>query len=535
MAVRTGICCRSTFVALGFFLVLLLGCAWAGVSFGAPVFPICPVVSDGTGGSDGSGRSGAPGVSGALGEPVVLITPVPPVATVLTDSPVLSDPTVFPVSPVPSVINQSAAVASAEGAKTSSADRYCSGCTPAEERTLRQLLATHGTITQKNSEYVGLDCGVVIQRTCMDVFGDSLPVVVQQALVRGVKCLGAVPTKTTSSLIREMLEVLGRTYAPQPVILCHPLSSDNMKAVGIRSDTRKQSPVIVLSPVLAKESQEYMQSVIFHEFLHLGGNGHSHGAQRELATPCQSCCFSGRAFDSIAKPYACKVCKTDYPDKYDDAYLSDLEEWANRTPGSEFIFRINKMDEVKRAGGDTAFMVEMVDAFKDHPFGFELARLIFERLPMSDSDARRVGAVARKRHGHVTKRYVPFAQAVGEATLLRFDVAANGGDADRTLERESDVLLSSRLPVKGDVARLDLPIFYKYYYEFALLRGVLADEVYGMWNARWKAVCQDSKNVSGLKTGGTEGVCADLAYKKDVFACQKIGLDFNSDTHTCQK
>lgn len=427
----------------------------------------------------------------------------------------------------------------------------CNDCTAAERSALRRLGATSGRITGSKGPYRILDVGVVVHEDCLATFGPTFPATVQAALKRGISCLSAGTGATAHQLIHEMAQVLARSEAPAPVVLCRPLESRNMKGVGLRSDAPDRSPVIKLNPVLTSESDAFVQSVIFHEFIHLGGDGHGHGSRREVASPCQQCCFSARSYDRVGQPYACTVCMHDYPDKFDPGYLDDLKAWALRSPGSEFLFRINKLDGVKRAGGSTAFLYELVQAFADHPFGFELARVVLDAGTFPAEARRRIESVARKRHGHVTKRFIAYARSVAEAVVARF----TGPD---TLESApvTTILLQSHLPDKADVPKEDLPYFYKYYYEFALLRGVLAEEAYALWRVHARTVCaHDTQSpprpygdtmgivgaVDALTREATPGVttvavtqCEEATAIAEVLRCQKAGLEFDVHSGVCR-
>lgn len=418
----------------------------------------------------------------------------------------------------------------------------CPDCSPEEARALERLLGGQGLVVAQNNEYVALDTGVALHRECLTVFGPRLPVLVHEALERGVRCMGSYGTAPARSLVREMAHVLGRQSAPRPVFLCRELYSDHMKGVGLRSDDPARSPYIILSPVLKGEPDEYIRSVIFHEFLHLGGDGHQHGAHREVAGPCQHCCFEAMPLAHAARPYACRVCTTDYPDKFAPEYLGDLAEWALRTPGSEFIFRVNMLDGVKRAGGDVRFMAQLLEHFRDHPFGFEMARMAAERYAWPEDAERQVRAIARKQHGHVTKLFIPVARAVAEAAMTRFEAGADPAGATGTLEAVSGLLAESSLPDREKVDRLDLPYFYKYYYEFALLRGVMAEEVHGLWLARHNACAKQEaasqdvakQEAAGLEVASRETACREAAHRERVFACQKVGLDYDARTGRCR-
>ncbi|UZP67371.1 hypothetical protein N1030_17510 [Desulfovibrio mangrovi] len=398
----------------------------------------------------------------------------------------------------------------------------CQDCSPKARNALKRLLAAKGDVVATKGEYMVLDSGIAVNRECLNAFSETLPATVTTALQRGLRCLAATPAETTRMLVSEMASVLGQEHAALPVVLCRTLVSRQMKGMGVRSEERRKSPYIVLSPVMSHEDSEYIQAVVFHEFIHLGGNGHPHGAQRELATPCQECCFEAGLRGAGARDFACRVCTTDYTDKFDPVYIRDLTSWARLTPGSEFIARINRLDGVRRAGGDVRFFVELVREFRDHPFGFELASEVLKSLSLEGDDAATVRAVARKKHGHVTKRFAAFGRSIAKAAILRFELARKGEDPQRVLEAVSDLLERSTLPQKGTVPRLDMPIFYKYYYEFALLRGVLADEVYGLWRARFDAVCGESAS------------CPELYRKRRIFSCQKAGLDYDVAGDVCQ-
>jgi hypothetical protein len=395
-------------------------------------------------------------------------------------------------------------------------------CSAKGKKALHRLFAAKGRTVRSAGEYMLLDSGVVLHKECVTVFGENMPVLVTDALQRGIRCLAATPTATTRSLIAEMAAVLGMEHAAQPVILCRPLASRQMKGMGMRSEEQGKSPFMVLSPVLKDESLGFIEGVVFHEFIHLGGGGHAHGSQRELATPCQGCCFDVGRTGEGARSLACRVCATDYADKFDPAYMRDLTQWALQTPGSEFIARINLLDGVRRAGGDVRFFVTLVREFRDHPFGFELASEVLRTLSLEGDDAALVRSVARKMHGHVTKRFKNFGRTLARAAIARFELARKGEDPERVLEAVSALLLETRLPDKDRVPLADRPYFYKYYYEFALLRGVLAGEVQGLWKARYDALCPDKAD------------CPDLYLKRRTFTCQKAGLDYDAGTDTCR-
>ena len=98
----------------------------------------------------------------------------------------------------------------------------------------------------------------------------------------------------------------------------------------------------------------------------------------------------------------------------------------------------------------------------------------------------------------------------------------------------TDLLLASSLPRVEDVPKLDLPFFYKYYYEFALMRGVLAEELQKYWSSEAIALCRetgDGKNRD--TTGEMTAQCMDARLRSDVFLCQEKGFDYDFAESQC--